>query len=347
VCKTNQVLLFRAANQGRQVGLFHQLCSNIQVQNMATNKKIGSVDAEPNSTNPTDSIGATGLPFNPIAEAFPLLAEDDRMAIRDDIQRNGQRDPIITYKGQVVDGRNRDIICKELGIKPKMEEWDGNGSLSDFIVSKNMHRRHLDESQRAMVAAKLKAYQEQEAKGKSCGKKAGARANLPAKGRVRDQVAKALKVSGRSVGSASKVLSHGIPELAKAVETGQVKVSTAAHVAELPPEDQAKTAAGGPKEIKEKAKQVRQSKAQHPKGVNTTDKASPPMNGEPASAPTECTLDINADPTKVAEILITFYGGEVARKVCRAITKLLDEKPAKGSKARADGATDVPQDVEG
>jgi len=36
-----------------------------------------------------------------------------------------------------------------------MVEWDGKGSPEAFVVSMNLHRRHLNESQRAMIAARL------------------------------------------------------------------------------------------------------------------------------------------------------------------------------------------------
>ena len=39
--------------------------------------------------------------------------------------------------------------------EPTFREWSGEGSLVAFVVSLNLHRRHLDESQRAMVAAKI------------------------------------------------------------------------------------------------------------------------------------------------------------------------------------------------
>ena len=44
---------------------------------------------------------------------------------------------------------------KEAGVTPRFQEGNGQGSLVAFIVSLNFQRRHLDESQRARVAAKL------------------------------------------------------------------------------------------------------------------------------------------------------------------------------------------------
>src|SRR3954452_11420654 len=94
-----------------------------------------------------------------------------------------------------------------------LREWDGQGSLLAFVVSRSLPRRHLDESQRAMVAARMKPLFEREARERMrAGKAADPRANLP-QGRARDQAAAALHVSPRSVDAGSKVLQQGAPEL--------------------------------------------------------------------------------------------------------------------------------------
>ena len=38
---------------------------------------------------------------------------------------------------------------------PRFTEWQGEGHLPDLALSLNLHRRHLNESQRSLVAAKL------------------------------------------------------------------------------------------------------------------------------------------------------------------------------------------------
>jgi hypothetical protein len=38
---------------------------------------------------------------------------------------------------------------------PLHRQWKGKGSLPEFVLSLNLHPRHLDESQRAMVAAQI------------------------------------------------------------------------------------------------------------------------------------------------------------------------------------------------
>jgi len=63
-----------------------------------------------------------------IATIFPLMSEQESAALAEDILKNGLREPILTFNNQIVDGRNRYLTCKKLGIEPRYIEWDGTGS---------------------------------------------------------------------------------------------------------------------------------------------------------------------------------------------------------------------------
>ena len=51
-----------------------------------------------------------------------------------------------------------------MGIKPEFKTWDGKDSLVEFVVSMNLHRRHLNSSQRATIAAEIEPVLAEEAK---------------------------------------------------------------------------------------------------------------------------------------------------------------------------------------
>jgi len=95
------------------------------------------------------------MEFHDVCNLFPMMADDEYRALVEDIRKHGLREPIVVWQGKIVDGRNRYRACMELGITPQYREWDGRGSLTAFVVSQNLHRRHLTASQKAVVALEI------------------------------------------------------------------------------------------------------------------------------------------------------------------------------------------------
>jgi N6-adenosine-specific RNA methylase IME4/ParB-like chromosome segregation protein Spo0J len=192
-------------------------------------------------------------------------------ALADDIREHGQREPVILYRGAVLDGRNRLRACELAGVEPWVETRDDIGdSPAAFVLSLNLLRRHLDESQRAMVGGRAKPLFEAEAAARMRAgvAKADPRANLPEgsdgpPSRAREHAAAQVSVSPRSVEHASKVLAHGAPALVAAVDRGEVAVSTAAEIARaLPVAEQTELVARGEKEILRASKEIRARRAE-------------------------------------------------------------------------------------
>lgn len=191
------------------------------------------------------------LPIHPAAEMFPLMGDAEFAAFKADIAAHGLRDPIVTHEGAVLDGRNRYRACTELGIKPTFREWDGGGDPVAFVVSANLHRRHLNEGQRAMVAARIATMRR------------GERTDLASIDAKSDaQAAEMLNVSEPSVERAKKVQRDGVPELVNAVESGDVSVSAAAALADADPDEQREVVARGEAEIVAKAKEIKAKKVE-------------------------------------------------------------------------------------
>ncbi|MEX2650361.1 MAG: ParB N-terminal domain-containing protein [Alphaproteobacteria bacterium] len=84
-----------------------------------------------------------------------MMAEPDLDALAADIRAYGQRDPIVVHNGLILDGRNRFEACRRAGLAPATVPWDGAGTVEAFVVSRNLHRRHLTASQRTLIAAQL------------------------------------------------------------------------------------------------------------------------------------------------------------------------------------------------
>ncbi len=135
-----------------------------------------------------DNAGG-GRAFHEVAAIFPLLegvAFDELVA---DIRNHGLREPILLHpNGSIIDGRNRYRACFRAGVAPTFRTWAGPNStdaLVALVLSSNLHRRHLSESQRGMAAAKASEILKEEARKRQatsgpgmCGAKP-LRANLP------------------------------------------------------------------------------------------------------------------------------------------------------------------------
>ena len=170
------------------------------------------------------------MKFHPIANIFPLMDGEPLREFCDDIKANGLRIPIALHDdGSIIDGRNRYRACLACGIEPTFEQWSGQpGQEVAYVLSLNLTRRHLNESQRAMVAARLATLDRgrPETNAQIC-----AFTSQP-------EAAELLNVSRRSVQSARAVTDKGTPELVEAVEQGKITVSQATKIAKSAPEIQ-------------------------------------------------------------------------------------------------------------
>src|SRR5262249_33451874 len=186
------------------------------------------------------------LRSHPLADIFPLMEGTEFNDLIADIKANGLREPIVMFEDKVLDGRNRYRACVAAGVDCTFETYDGDDPLG-YVISLNLHRRHLSESQRAMVAAKVATLRDGQ---RQVGKFAD---DVPTQG----EAAALLKVSERTVRHAREVREHGAPELIQAVERGAVSVSAAADVAELAQDQQRELIARGEREILQAAKDIR------------------------------------------------------------------------------------------
>jgi N6-adenosine-specific RNA methylase IME4/ParB-like chromosome segregation protein Spo0J len=185
------------------------------------------------------------LKFHPLADIFPLMEGEEFDALVTDIKANGVREPIVVHEDMILDGRNRYRACEIAGVDPAYTVYTGDDPIA-YVVSLNLRRRHLDESQRAMVAAKLATLRR--------GDNQHAQICAPSQ----EKAAELLNVSRRTVQHAREVQDHGTPELVQAVERGAVSVSAAADIASQPIDVQREIVAHcDPNVVRQRARQIR------------------------------------------------------------------------------------------
>ncbi|WP_439392369.1 MT-A70 family methyltransferase [Bradyrhizobium sp. PMVTL-01] len=212
------------------------------------------------------------LEFHELAKLFIPIEGDEFEHLVEDIREHGIRDPITLHEGQVLDGCNRYRALVEIAktgevlgpgwghransaldaedlVPPHVWFTRYNAAFEGdplkWVISKNLMRRHLDESQRSMVAADIGKLSHGGARGKCSIEPLSAA-----------QRARLLSIARISVRRADQVKEHGAPELADAVRRRKVAVSTAEVLTQLPQDEQAEIVAKGEREILAKAKEI-------------------------------------------------------------------------------------------
>lgn len=237
-------------------------------------------DTMTHEETPSEIVGGEGhglltlpdgsaIPYkpHPLAELFPMMSADEHAALVEDVKERGVQRPIVLLDRMVLDGRNRYMAARDAEVGYRVVEFDDPDPVA-FVISENLRRRHLTDSQRAMVGAKI--------------------AKLPKGGDRREeqtanwrtapttaQTAELLNTSVRGIERARVVVEAGAPELIEAASSGEVTVSAAAEVAKLPQTEQVEIVAQGPAAVKEAAKAARQAKAETVAPSEPTEKKKP------------------------------------------------------------------------
>lgn len=191
---------------------------------------------------------------HPVAALFPMMSGSAFESLKSDIREHGQREAITTWKGMIVDGRNRLRACEELGIEPTVGEMDEDTDPVPWIISLNLHRRHLTESQRAMIASSLA----------TMGRGKPPKDNPLINGLTMstNEAAAALQVSESSVEKARFTNRNCSPEVVELVNSGAISINAARNFAKAVPDkgQQSEIAAQGAVAVKAKAKQAPKNK---------------------------------------------------------------------------------------
>ena len=143
--------------------------------------------------------------FHEYCLLFQQADERTLSDMADDIIKNGLNDAIVLYEGKILDGRNRYLACLMADAEMRFEEYRGDEALQ-YAISKNLHRRHLTEAQRADVAARV---------------------HTMSSGIPIGEVAKQFNVSETSVQKAEKIRAIASDKIKQAVAEGKASINRA------------------------------------------------------------------------------------------------------------------------
>lgn len=157
-----------------------------------------------------------------LANLFPLMTDDAINTLATNIRENGLLEKIVLYDGKILDGRNRFMACLRAGVTPEFEQYQGNDPLQ-YVISLNLHRRHLNESQRAVIAERLANM--------TVGNISGSNQHERKAAKMPDSIsqaeaAKMLNVSERTVRNI-KAVKESRPELIEQIVSGKLTAGKA------------------------------------------------------------------------------------------------------------------------
>ena len=167
---------------------------------------------------------------HPLSAAFPLPTPAEFDALKNDIAAVGQRHPIMIFDGMVLDGWTRYRAKLELEQEPIFALYSGNDP-AGYVLSSNLHRRHLSASQRASAIVACNEWRNEGRAQLRTG------TELP---QTAAQMAETAQVSPRTVENAKAAQSAGFGEL---VRDGKIEAKPAAELARKAPEIAARVVA--------------------------------------------------------------------------------------------------------
>jgi ParB-like chromosome segregation protein Spo0J len=158
------------------------------------------------------------------------MSDEEFDALRDDIEQHGQRDAIVLWDGQILDGRHRMQACLALGIEPKFRtvemSWE---EAKAYVLSVNLTRRHLDTSQRAIIASRMATLEQ----GRPA---ADEKAQIQAFSITQREAAESLNVGRATLQQAKKLERVSSPEVVEQVANGKMSLHKASKLAAAVPD---------------------------------------------------------------------------------------------------------------
>lgn len=194
------------------------------------------------------------------------LTSDEHAALERSLLAEGCRDALVLWGDLLIDGHNRYGICQKHGIPFNTVQNETFTSMDDvhlWMIDNHLGRRSVSDFQRGVLALRKKeilaARMAQAGKSAESSEKTATQSpeQTPL---TREVIARAARVSSATLGQIEKIQKTATPELVSAVKTGAVSINAAAVISSLPEEQQKAAVAGGKKELRQVARQVREAK---------------------------------------------------------------------------------------
>ncbi len=195
------------------------------------------------------------------------LTSDEYAALERSLLAEGCRDSLVLWDDLLIDGHNRYGICQKHGIAFNTVQNETFKSMEDvhlWMIDNHLGRRSVSDFQRGVLALRKKEIlaarlaQAKESSAESPENTAAQSSEEPPL--TREVIARAARVSSATLGQIEKIRKTATPVLVSAVKAGAISINAAAVISSLPEEQQKAAVAGGKKELRQVARQVREAK---------------------------------------------------------------------------------------
>jgi len=190
---------------------------------------------------------------------LPAMAKEEKQKLRESLELEGCRDPLVLWGDILVDGHNRYRLCMELGIPFRTVDraFLDRNAVKLWILENQLTRRNLSDLDRIDAVMNIEFFiavkaKENQSRSEGRGKKGCQNSDNLID--TKQEAAALAGVSHDTYAKGKKVLEKGTPKLKQAVREKKASIDAAAQVASLPQAEQDEVVAKGEEEIIAKAK---------------------------------------------------------------------------------------------
>ena len=166
---------------------------------------------------------------------IPPLSPEEYAQLEENCLRDGIRDPLVVWATNhgtqiLVDGHNRMKIAAEHGgmhFDVVEKKFDTRADAEAWIIKNQLGRRNITAFVRSELALKLKPLIAAQAKRRMSDGAKGVQISAQAKGKTRDDLAKAAGVSHDTIHKVETVMEHGTPEIQAKARSGEISTNEA------------------------------------------------------------------------------------------------------------------------
>jgi 16S rRNA G966 N2-methylase RsmD len=176
---------------------------------------------------------------------IPALTGEEFKQLETNILSEGIRDPLVLWKGYLVDGHNRYAIATEHGLEYKTvnKEFKDSNEVKEWMILNQFGRRNLSNYQRSVLALQLEEVFSAKAK-----ENQGKRTDIPQNSvksikpvDTQKEVAKVANVSHDTIAKVKKIEAVATPEVKAQLSTGELSINQAYQEIKKEEKQQSKT----------------------------------------------------------------------------------------------------------